>query len=132
MRETLEAWVGLMMVMAFLGFLLSCLLLWTSEKLSRSQGTGQFGFKKIFWAAAGATALLYSMTCLFLLFPRLSAAYGFFLGLLLTLILFKSVFPLPWSQVFIRWALNGIAQGLAVWIGAELFVGGMGYLLKIL
>jgi len=132
MREILEAWVGLMMVMAFLGVLLACLLLWVAAKLSRSRLVNQTGFKKIFWAAVGATALIYCATGLFLLLPQLGAIYGFFLGLLLTLFLFKGLFRAPWTQAFVLWAFNGVAQGLAVFIGSMLFVGGIGDLMKIL
>jgi hypothetical protein len=127
MRETLEAWGGLMLVMAVLGVFQACALLWIAAKFSK-----HIRFKKILLAAIAASILIYSVTGLFMILMESGAVYGFFLGLILTLFLLKGLFRTEWKQAVLFWICTGVAQALAVAIGAILFVGGIADLFKIL
>jgi hypothetical protein len=127
MRETLEAWGGLMLAMAVLGVFLACLLLGIAAKFSK-----HIEFKKVLLAAVMASVLIYGVTGLFLILMESGAMAGFFLGLFLTLFLLKGLFRTEWKRTFLFWIWLGVAQALAVAIGAILFVGGIADLFKIL
>jgi hypothetical protein len=135
MRETLEAWGGLMLAITALGVFLACPLLWIAAKYNKwgeSSGAKHIRLRRILLAAVTASILIYGVTGLFLSLMESGAIYGFFLGLILTLFLFKGFFRAAWKQTFIFWVCFGAAQALAVVIGAILFVGGIADLLKIL
>jgi len=129
MLETLEAWAGFILVLIFLSFLIASLFIWIGAKMARIKNPT---LKRAFFASIAASIITYIVTLIFSALPIISTIPCYFIGLFFALFVIKIVFNSTLKQAFLVWIFNIAAQIIAVIIGASLFIGGIGDLIKII
>jgi len=129
MIETLEAWVGFILVLIFLNFIIAGFFIWVGAKITRINNST---LKRAYLAAIAASFTTYFMTILLSALPAISTILSFFIGVFLCLFVIKRVFRSTIRQAFMIWIFNIVAQILAVIIGASLFIGGIKDLIRII
>jgi len=127
--ETIEAWSGLILVMACISIFLASIFIWIGTKITKIKN---FKFRKAIISAISSSLIIYLTIIIFSIFPYLGAIIGFFIGLLLASFLMRRILDSTLRQTFVIWIFNGLAQILAVIVGATLFIGGVRDLIKIL
>jgi len=127
--ETIEAWSGLILVMACISIFLASIFIWIGTKITNIKN---FKFRKAIISAISSSLIIYLTIIIFSIFPYLGAIIGFFIGLLLASFLMRRILDSTLRQTFVIWIFNGLAQILAVIVGATLFIGGVRDLIKIL
>ncbi len=123
MLETIEAWIGFVLVLKFLGTLLACFLIWYGASLASIEKSG-------FWRSLLAAFLACVVTYLLalaalVLGPPVQTLHGFAAGLLLSIFVIKGTYRTSFSRTLVPWLFFLIAQALAILAGAELFIGGL-------
>jgi hypothetical protein len=130
MFETIEAWVGFILVLIFLGTLLACFLMWYAAGLAAIAKSG-------FWRSLFAAFLASVVSYLFFLAAlalnlEFQALYGFAAGLLLSIFIIKGIYATSFFKALVPWIFFLIAQALVIFIATELFIGGLDDLLGII
>ena len=129
MHEALEAFSGLLLVMIFLGTFVSGICFWIGGKSLKLK---TWKLRKILFCAVFACVITYITTFVLSALPFLGAVTAFFLGLILSLFPIKSFFRISLRQAAGLWVMYAVAQIVAVVLSAELFIGGIAYLLEII
>ena len=129
MREALEAFSGLLLVMIFFGAIISGICFWVSRKSLKLK---TLKFRRILFCTVFACVITYMAAFVLSTLPFLGAITAFFLGLILTLFPIKSFFRISFSQAAGLWIMHAAAQIITVVLSAELFLGGITYLLEII
>jgi len=128
MIEAVKAWSGFVLVLIFFSIILATLFIWVGTK---SVVKEDIGFKKTILVAITATLVIYSVIIILSALPFIGTVPCYIIGLALSLLAIKLILSLSFQQSLIIWVFNIAAQILAVIIGAKLFIGGLGDLLKI-
>jgi len=128
MREALEAWFGILIGFLMIGTLLSGVSIWLGVKTARIRKSSP---KAILAAAFCASTLVTFGTFIISGFPFLGTVPSYLIALLLTFFPITRILKANRSQGLWIWSLNCAAQILALIIGAALFLGGFGDLLRI-
>lgn len=127
--ESLEALGSLFFALLLISFFFATFFIWIGIKIS---GIRNIKFRKTLLASAAVSFIIYIMGLIFYILPILNTLLGFFVGLVLSLFLFKSLFRLTYREISVVWMFNAIAQISAVIIGAYLFIGGIEDFFKII
>ena len=128
MFERIEAFSGLLCALFALSVIVNCFFIWGGSKLV---GIKKLKFRKATIVATVLSFILYSVVFLFLFFPLINIILGFLLGIFMTFFGIKTLLKLPVKKAFFVWIFNVLAQVIAVFFGALLFIGGISDLLKI-
>jgi hypothetical protein len=130
MLETLEAWISFVCVLIFLGTLISWFFKW--------YGAGLAGIKKTgFWRPLGAafftsaTTYLIALAALYI-GPPVKTLHGLAAGLLLSFFIIKGIYRATVFRALVPWFFFLVSQALAIWLGVELFIGGLEDLIEII
>jgi hypothetical protein len=130
MLETIEAWVGFILVLIFLGTLLGCFSMW--------YGAGLAGVEKArFWRSLVAAFLACLLTYLLPLTalavgPVVQTLHALAAGLLLSLFVIKGTYRTSFLKAMVPWLFFLISQAFAILAGAEVFIGGLADLYAII
>ena len=127
--ESLEALGSLFFALLLISFIFATFFFWIGINIS---GIRNIKFRKTLLASAAVSFIIYIMGLIFYILPILNTLLGFFVGLVLSLFLFKSLFRLTYREISVVWMFNAIAQISAVIIGAYLFIGGIEDFFKII
>lgn len=130
MLETIEAWAGFILILMFLGTLFACFLMWYGAGLA---GIKKSGFWRSLFAAFSACVVSYLFALAALVLnPQVQTLYGFAAGLLLSIFVIKGIYHTSFFKALVPWSFFLITQALAIFVTAELFIGGFTDLLKII
>lgn len=129
MKETLEAFLGLVIVFIIFGTFFSLILIGVGAKIS---GIKNLTFRRLLITSVTSSLWTYAAAAVFSALPLFTAVSGFIAGLILSLFLFKTLLRAPLKPTLLPWGFNALAQVLAVFLSAILFTGGIGDLLSIL
>lgn len=129
MREALEAFSGLLLVMIFWGMITSGIGFWIGRKLLNFE---TFKMRKVLICAAMVCFITYFSAFLLTALPFMGAIPAFFIGLIWSFFLIKRFFRVTFNQAIGLWVIHALAQITAVVLSAELFIGGIAYLLEII
>lgn len=130
MIETLEAWIGFILVLIFFGTLFSCFSMWYGAGLA---GIKLSGFWRSLLTALFASGLTYLLVLVVLTIgPPIKILHGLAAGLLLSLLVIKGIYRTSIIKALAPWIFFLIAQALAILAGAELSMGGLTDLLTII
>ena len=123
MLETIEAWIGFILVLMFLGTFFSSFSLWYGAGLGRIDNSG---FWKSLLAALCACAATYLLVPAALAFgPPVKVLHGLAAGLLLSLFIIKGIFRTSLLRALVPWLFFLIVQALIILAAAELFIGSL-------
>ena len=128
MIETLEAFSSLMLVMIVLGSVLSGISFFAIAKTGEKE---RLGIWRMLRGGLAASIVTYAGTLIFSALPFISAIAAFLVGLILALLFIKAIFQLSLRKAKIYWIVYIPVQILAVLITAQLFLGGVKYLIQI-
>ncbi len=129
MMETFYAWIGFVIILVFLGALISLFLMWYGAGLS---GIG----KANFWRSLCA-ALITSVTTYLIALAALMAGppgitlYGLGFGLFLSFFILKWIYKTSFLKALGPWIFFLISQALAIFLGIQLFIGSLKDLMAI-
>jgi hypothetical protein len=130
MLETLEAWIGFILVLIFLGTSISCFLMWYGAGLA---GVVKSGFWRSLFASLCSAGITYLIVLAVLVFGSpIKPLYGLAAGLLLSVFIIKGIYKASIFEALVPWLFFLIAQALSIFFGAELAMGGLSDLLAIL
>ena len=129
MLETLEAMSGVFIGILLIGIFISTFFIKIASVIAAISNTG---LKKPLIAAVSVSVVLYGASLLFFILLDSKAVMGFTVGLFVSFFIIKKVFDSSYSQAFLIWVFNIIAQIAAVSLGAKLILGGVRYLFKII
>ena len=129
MREALEAFSGLLLFMIFLGTLASGICFWMGGKFLKLKA---LKLKRKFICAVIACVITYISAFILSALPFLGTITAFFLGLILSLFSIQRIFRISLRQTAGLWLGHAVAQVIVVILSAELFIGGIAYLLEII
>lgn len=129
MIETLEAWIGFILVLVFFAFLTAGIFMRLGTKILKIKYSN---LKKTFLSSLIISLMIYTATLLFAALPHLSTVLSFLLALLLSMFVIKIILRLNYGKAFLLWIFNGAGQILAVLIGTYLFIGGLKDLIGII
>jgi hypothetical protein len=127
--ESLEALGSLFFALLLINIFFATFFIWVGMKIS---GIKNIKFKKILLAAATISFIINIMGLIFSILPILNTLLGFFVGIVLSLFLLKSLFRLAYKEILVVWMFNVMAQIFAVILGAYLFIGGIEDFFKII
>lgn len=129
MLEAIEAWLGFVLVLIFLGFILATLFMWVGIKAA---GIENISVKTIILMAITTSVFIYILTIAFSALPFLGTIPSYFIGLLLSVFVIKVILGLTLQQSLVIWIFNIAAQVLVVFFCTKLFIGGLKDLIKII
>ncbi len=128
MIETLEAFSGLVLVMIVLGGVLSGICFFALAKASEKE---RLGVWRMLRGGLAASIVTYAGTLVFSALPFISTLTAFLVGIILALPLIKAIFQLSLREAKIYWLVYVPVQILTVLITAQIFLGGVKYLIQI-
>lgn len=130
MFETIEAWIGFILVLIFLGTLLATFLMWYAAGLA---GIAKSSFWRSLCGALFGSGITYLFALVALLFsPHVKTLYGLAAGLLLSLFIIKAIYRASLTKSTVPWLFFLIAQAIVILAAAELFIGSPNELLKMM
>ena len=123
MLETIEAWIGFILVLVFLGTLFAGFSMWYGAGLGRIDRSG---FWKSLFVAFCASGVTYLITLAALVFsPSIRTLHGFAAGLVLSVFVIKGIYRTSLLKALVPWVFFLAAQGLAILAAAELVIGSL-------
>jgi len=128
MIETLGAFSSLILVMIVLGSVLSGICFFAIAKANEKE---RLGVWRMLRGGLAASIVTYAGTLIFSAVPFISTLTAFLVGLILALLLIKAIFQLSLRKAKIYWIVYIFVQILTVLITAQLFLGGVKYLIQI-
>jgi hypothetical protein len=130
MLETFEAWIGFILVLILFGTLLGSFLMWYGAGLA---GIPKSSFWRSLAAALFACVVTYLSTLAALgLGLPLKTLHGFVVGLVVSLLVIKATYLTSFFKALVPWLFFMIVQALVILAAAELLIGGLTYLLKMM
>jgi len=129
MFESVEAWIGFVLILMSLSFLSSLIVIWIGGKLYKGK---TIIFKSVFLSALTTTLVLYLCTIVASAIPFIGPIPGFFVGLFLTLFVLRGTFKESIKNIIPLWAVMIITQIMIVWICAQFFIGSLHDLISII
>ncbi len=119
--------IGLTLFLFVLGLfvvatVVSAFFIWIGAKVA---GVGNATFGKAFWAAILTSLVVWALTGIASLLFGFGSIAGWFLGVLITLVLLKWIYKTTWGKAFLTWLFCGIAQVIVLLIAVVLIITGV-------
>jgi len=116
----LTGMVGLFFGMMLVGALVSGLFIWIGAKVA---GIPNPGFGRCVMVAIVTSVGTWLLAFVLTILPVVGTFGGFVLGLLLSLLIIKSLFNVSFGKAALVWIFHVIAQGVAILIAVFTFAG---------
>jgi hypothetical protein len=130
MLETLEAWIGFVLVLIFFGTCLAWFLMWYGAGLARIPKSG---FWRSLGAALFASVVVYLVTLAALVYgPPMKTVYGLAAGFILALAVIKVSYLTSFLRALVPWLFFLIAQAIVILAATELLIGDLADLLGMM
>lgn len=115
----LGIFVGIMVLAA----LIAGFFMWIGAKMA---GVENATFGKAIWAAIATSIVTWLISALFSIIPGIGTIIGFFVGLLFSIGIIKSIFNTTGGKAFLVWIFNIVAQVIAIIIAIATFASALG------
>ena len=116
----LTGMVGLFFGLMLVGALVSGLFIWIGAKVA---GIPNPGFGRCVMVAIVTSVGTWLLAFVLSILPVVGTFGGFVLGLLLSLLIIKSLFKVSFGQAALVWLFHVVAQGVAIAIAVMTFAG---------
>jgi hypothetical protein len=119
---TMTALLGIFFGMMLVGAIVSGVFIWIGAKIA---GIPNPGFGRCVLVAIVTSVCTWLLSFILSILPVVGTFGGFILGLIVSLLIIKSMFNVPFGQAFLVWIFHALAQGVAIFIAVLTFAGGI-------
>jgi hypothetical protein len=101
---------------------ISAFFIWIGTRIAGVSGAT---FGRAFWAAILTSFIVWALTGIASAAFGFGAIAGWFLGVLITLVIFKRIYKTSWGKAFMTWLFAGIAQVVVLLVAVVLALAGV-------
>ncbi len=121
--------LGTFLIVLVIAVLVGTFFMWIGAKIA-GVASSKANFGNSLLAAIGAAVVTWIISALFAGIVGIGAIIGFVIGVILSILVIKSVFKIDWGKAFLVWLFHLVAQVLVFFIAAMTFAGALLTLIK--
>jgi hypothetical protein len=118
----ISAILGAIIGIFFIAWAISALFMLVAAKVSAVEGAS---FGKALLAAFGCSFITWLCAAVFSVLPVIGTFLGMVVGILLSMVVIKSVFATSFGRAFLVWIFNALGQAVAVVVAVLTFAGAL-------